>query len=153
MPKSHPDGEDSLDNLVSTTVAKQRSRSISPDRDFSSNNGLVASDSASPSSFSGNTTSSSHGQQQQQQQQQQDPVIQEKLERLGRMEKQMAELIKQYKKLSQDFRAVERVIKDTTPLEDLNDVQALDTHLRNLGVQKQVSNEEMKRLIQMIEGT
>ncbi|KAG0264064.1 hypothetical protein BGZ95_003655, partial [Linnemannia exigua] len=49
-------------------------------------------------------------------------------------------------KLVQEKVAIEAVLKASTPLEDLSDVEALDSHLRNMAYKSEISMQEIKRL-------
>ncbi|KAI1314767.1 hypothetical protein EDD11_001736 [Mortierella claussenii] len=74
-----------------------------------------------------------------------DTVI-EKLERLQRYEARFPDLATAFKKLVQEKVAIEAVLKASTPLEDLSDVEALESHLRNMAYKSEVSMQEIKRL-------
>lgn len=49
--------------------------------------------------------------------------------------------------------AIESVLKASTPLEDLSDVEALDSHLRNMAYKSEISMQEIKRLNEELRGT
>lgn len=49
--------------------------------------------------------------------------------------------------------AIEAVLKASTPLEDLSDVEALDSHLRNMAYKSEISMQEIKRLNDELRGT
>lgn len=49
--------------------------------------------------------------------------------------------------------AIETVLKASTPLEDLSDVEALDSHLRNMAYKSEISMQEIKRLNEELRGT
>ncbi|KAF9938157.1 hypothetical protein BGZ65_000307 [Modicella reniformis] len=74
-----------------------------------------------------------------------DAVI-EKLERLQRYEARFPDLATMFKRLVQEKVAVEAVLKASTPLEDLSDVEALDSHLQNMTQKSEISMQEIKRL-------
>ncbi|KAF9907087.1 hypothetical protein EC991_011305 [Linnemannia zychae] len=74
-----------------------------------------------------------------------DTVI-EKLERLQRYEARFPDLATAFKNLVQEKVAIETVLKTSTPLEDLSDVEALDSHLRNMAYKSEISMQEIKRL-------
>jgi hypothetical protein len=48
--------------------------------------------------------------------------------------------------------AIEAVLKASTPLEDLSDVEALDSHLRNMAYKSEISMQEIKRLNEELRG-
>ncbi|KAG0100283.1 hypothetical protein BGZ93_002855 [Podila epicladia] len=74
-----------------------------------------------------------------------DSVI-ERLERLQRYEARFPDLATAFKKLVREKVAIEAVLKASTPLEDLSDVEALEAHLRNMAYKSDVSMQEIKRL-------
>jgi len=47
---------------------------------------------------------------------------------------------------------IETVLKASTPLEDLGDVEALDSHLRNMAYKSEISMQEIKRLNEELRG-
>ncbi|KAG0336773.1 hypothetical protein BG000_006193 [Podila horticola] len=74
-----------------------------------------------------------------------DSVI-ERLERLQRYEARFPDLATAFKKLVREKVAIEAVLKASTPLEDMGDVEALEAHLRNMAYKSEVSMQEIKRL-------
>ncbi|KAF9136210.1 hypothetical protein BGX30_011305 [Mortierella sp. GBA39] len=87
------------------------------------------------------------------QQQQQQPsgtelstVVIEKLEILRRYEARFPDLAGAFKKIVQEKIAAEAVLRASTPLEDLGDVDALEAHLQNMSTKNEMSMQEIKRL-------
>ncbi|KAG9071715.1 hypothetical protein KI688_005930 [Linnemannia hyalina] len=87
------------------------------------------------------------------QQQQQQPsgtelstVVIEKLEILRRYEARFPDLAGAFKKIVQEKIAAEAVLRASTPLEDLGDVDALEAHLQNMSTKNEMSMKEIKRL-------
>ncbi|KAG0363003.1 hypothetical protein BG005_003229 [Podila minutissima] len=74
-----------------------------------------------------------------------DSVI-ERLERLQRYEARFPDLATAFKRLVREKVAIEAVLKASTPLEDMSDVEALEAHLRNMAYKSDVSMQEIKRL-------
>jgi hypothetical protein len=58
-----------------------------------------------------------------------------------------------FKNLVHEKVAIETVLKTSTPLEDLADVEALDSHLRNMAYKSEISMQEIKRLNEELRGT
>ena len=63
-----------------------------------------------------------------------------------------SDLASAFKRLVQEKVAVEAVLRASTPLEDLSDVEALDSHLRNMAYKSEVSMQEIKRLSDELRG-
>ncbi|KAG0200380.1 hypothetical protein BGX33_011046 [Mortierella sp. NVP41] len=70
----------------------------------------------------------------------------EKLEILRRYEARFPDLAGAFKKIVQEKVAAEAVLKASTPLEDLGDVDALEAHLQNMASKNEMSMQEIKRL-------
>ncbi|CAI2190613.1 2772_t:CDS:10, partial [Funneliformis geosporum] len=73
----------------------------------------------------------------------------EKLAKLKKYETKFPELVRLYKKLLNEKKTVEAVLRENTLLEGLSDVEALDAHLKNLNIKNNMSMEEIKRLTQI----
>ncbi|KAF9357673.1 hypothetical protein BGX26_003303 [Mortierella sp. AD094] len=70
----------------------------------------------------------------------------EKLEILQRYEARFPDLAKAFRKIVQEKMAAEAVLKATTALEDLGDVEALEAHMQNMAHKSEISMQEIKRL-------
>ncbi|KAI7821228.1 hypothetical protein BC939DRAFT_210321 [Gamsiella multidivaricata] len=70
----------------------------------------------------------------------------EKLEILQRYEARFSDLAGAFKKIVQEKIAAEAVLKATTALEDLGDIEALQAHMQNMARKSEMSMQEIKRL-------
>lgn len=64
----------------------------------------------------------------------------------------LLDLATAFKRLVQEKVTVEAVLKATTPLEDLSDIEALDSHLRNMNSKSELSMQEIRRLSDELRG-
>ncbi|GJJ75302.1 hypothetical protein EMPS_07660 [Entomortierella parvispora] len=77
----------------------------------------------------------------------------EKLEILQRYETRFPDLARAFKKLVHEKMAAERVLKATTALEDMADVEALEAHLQNMSTKSEMSMQEIRRLSDELRST
>ncbi|KAG0095468.1 hypothetical protein BGZ93_005850 [Podila epicladia] len=70
----------------------------------------------------------------------------EKLEVLQRYEARFPDLASAFKRIVQEKVAIETILKASTPLEDLGDVEALEAHLQNMSSKTEMSMQEIRRL-------
>ncbi|KAG0278096.1 hypothetical protein BGZ95_004729 [Linnemannia exigua] len=98
--------------------------------------------------------------QEQRQQQQRQPsgtelstVVIEKLEILRRYEARFPDLADAFKQIVREKIAAEAVLKASTPLEDLGDVDALEAHLQNMTSKNEMSMQEIRRLSEELRET
>ncbi|GES95006.1 viral A-type inclusion protein repeat protein [Rhizophagus clarus] len=75
--------------------------------------------------------------------------IKEKLAKLKKYETKFPEIVRSYKKLLNEKKAVETVLRENTHLDGLSDVESFEAHLRNLNIKNEMSMEEIKRLTQV----
>ncbi|KAG0311946.1 hypothetical protein BGZ97_011547 [Linnemannia gamsii] len=80
-------------------------------------------------------------------------VVIEKLEILRRYEARFPDLADAFKKIVQEKVAAEAILKASTPLEDLGDVDALEAHLQNMSSKNEMSMQEIKRLSEELRQT
>ncbi|KAF9427561.1 hypothetical protein BGZ94_004649 [Podila epigama] len=74
-----------------------------------------------------------------------DAVI-EKLEVLQRYQTKFPDLANAFKRIVQEKIAVEAILKASTPIEDLSDIEALEAHLQNMSSKSEMSMQEIRRL-------
>ncbi|CAB4479966.1 unnamed protein product [Rhizophagus irregularis] len=75
--------------------------------------------------------------------------IKEKLVKLKKYETKFPEILRLYKKLLNEKKAIETVLRENTHLDGLSDVESFEAHLRNLNIKNEMSMEEIKRLTQI----
>ncbi|KAG8903842.1 hypothetical protein FRB99_002657 [Tulasnella sp. 403] len=72
-------------------------------------------------------------------------------ERLKLVEQRFSDVSKSFKRIQAEKVAVERVLKEFTPLEGISDAEGLREHLRNINLKAEMSTEEIKRLNSLIQ--
>ncbi|RHZ64552.1 hypothetical protein Glove_322g15 [Diversispora epigaea] len=79
--------------------------------------------------------------------------IKEKLNKLKKYEDRFPELANSYKKLLNEKKAIELVLRKNSHLEGITDVEAFEAHLRNLNMKDEMRLQEIKRITQINDET
>ncbi|KAG0309307.1 hypothetical protein BGZ98_003675 [Dissophora globulifera] len=80
-------------------------------------------------------------------------AVVEQLEVLQRYETRFPDLARAFKKIVQEKVAAEAVLKATTTLDDLGDVEALEAHMQNVTHKSEMSMQEIRRLSDELRAT